>query len=390
MSLDDHHHHTKKKRVGKACDLCRIKKTKCDGKKPCLRCLADNKLCAFTDKRKQKEKTHPSGYIDLLETRLDLMTRLLERIVLMAEPHLPVLQDLMARARAEHAAMSLPEDLEDPAVRDGLYVPVNEVVSFLILDLGLLDGQPTSWEHGAHIAARLTPTHIDQATRDFASLKRDAAHDDDELAFAAKSHSRTSSELGDSPDNYAALLAEPLSVGSFLLDYTAPGLEQPQAQLQAYLGLESFPERGSQLFVALTASAGSLLPVLSLANHMESHKIDDTRVRRLLLLKGPMSPSHQKLKLTGHVHKPGHAHHLLLAVVSNNGNHFHIPKGLSSMHSLPDFVSLGLSKNSEEFPAFADDFMLGEYLPKMDNGLLDAEEVLLSNPFLTNWEPAGL
>ena len=66
--------HVKKKRVGKACDSCRIKKTKCDGKKPCNRCLLDNKICVFTEKRKVKEKIHPPGYIELLETRLDILS----------------------------------------------------------------------------------------------------------------------------------------------------------------------------------------------------------------------------------------------------------------------------------------------------------------------------
>lgn len=140
MSSPDHH---RKKRIGKACDSCRIKKTKCDGRKPCLRCIADNRICSFTDKRKNKEKSHPPGYVDLLETRVELLTRLLEKIINLLEPHLPWLAKLMELARLEHAKL-LPVD-EDTDKREG-YVPINEVVDHLISEHGLLKNLPVDWE----------------------------------------------------------------------------------------------------------------------------------------------------------------------------------------------------------------------------------------------------
>lgn len=36
-----------RKRVCKACDRCRLKKSKCDGATPCSRCTADNAICVF-------------------------------------------------------------------------------------------------------------------------------------------------------------------------------------------------------------------------------------------------------------------------------------------------------------------------------------------------------
>lgn len=36
-----------RKRVCKACDRCRLKKSKCDGASPCSRCTADNAICVF-------------------------------------------------------------------------------------------------------------------------------------------------------------------------------------------------------------------------------------------------------------------------------------------------------------------------------------------------------
>ncbi|ODQ64833.1 hypothetical protein NADFUDRAFT_71218 [Nadsonia fulvescens var. elongata DSM 6958] len=74
----------KHKRVGKACDSCRIKKTKCDGKKPCTKCLLDNKLCTYSEKRKPKEKQYPQGYVDLLESRLAILQKVLQSLVVRA------------------------------------------------------------------------------------------------------------------------------------------------------------------------------------------------------------------------------------------------------------------------------------------------------------------
>lgn len=74
-----HHHHQshqqtqiRKKRVGKACDSCRLKKTKCNGKNPCERCSLDNKPCVFTEKKKQSERLFTSEHVDLIEHRLKI------------------------------------------------------------------------------------------------------------------------------------------------------------------------------------------------------------------------------------------------------------------------------------------------------------------------------
>ncbi|GEQ71019.1 hypothetical protein JCM33374_g4700 [Metschnikowia sp. JCM 33374] len=138
-SPDDPHHQYRKKRVGKACDSCRIKKTKCDGKSPCSRCLADNKLCVFSEKKKSKEKPLSTGYVELLETKVDLLTKSLARVVTLAEPHIPLLQQILEKARSQqpHIDTSSPCD-ETESPRESM--PINEVVSFLIADSQLLQG----------------------------------------------------------------------------------------------------------------------------------------------------------------------------------------------------------------------------------------------------------
>lgn len=135
--MEDHDHH-KKKRVGKACDSCRIKKTKCDGKKPCSKCRMDNKICVFTEKKKVKDKVHPSGYVELLETRLTLLTKSLEKIILMSKPYLPFITEIL-------------QD-EDATSEDT--IPINKVVQYLIEKEDLLQNLPGECNE-ATIAANL-------------------------------------------------------------------------------------------------------------------------------------------------------------------------------------------------------------------------------------------
>lgn len=78
-----HHHHAmpmRKKRVGKACDSCRLKKTKCNGKNPCERCSIDNKPCVFTEKKRQNDRMFTSEHVDLIEHRLKICNRSLLKL----------------------------------------------------------------------------------------------------------------------------------------------------------------------------------------------------------------------------------------------------------------------------------------------------------------------
>ncbi|KAE8422624.1 hypothetical protein BDV36DRAFT_279758 [Aspergillus pseudocaelatus] len=55
------------KRVCKACDRCRLKKSRCDGAKPCSRCRAGNTLCVLSERKKTRDKVYPRGYVEMLE-----------------------------------------------------------------------------------------------------------------------------------------------------------------------------------------------------------------------------------------------------------------------------------------------------------------------------------
>ncbi|KAM3422017.1 hypothetical protein BST61_g2393 [Cercospora zeina] len=56
-----------RKRVCKACDRCRLKKSKCDGSSPCTRCKTDNAICVFGERKKSHDKVYPKGYVEMLE-----------------------------------------------------------------------------------------------------------------------------------------------------------------------------------------------------------------------------------------------------------------------------------------------------------------------------------
>ncbi|KID89524.1 C6 transcription factor [Metarhizium guizhouense ARSEF 977] len=55
------------KRVWKACERCRMKKTKCDGEFPCKRCKDDGLVCTAGVRKKVEYKQLPRGYAEVLE-----------------------------------------------------------------------------------------------------------------------------------------------------------------------------------------------------------------------------------------------------------------------------------------------------------------------------------
>ncbi|KAJ5933856.1 hypothetical protein N7454_006185 [Penicillium verhagenii] len=67
LSSDDSKVEQFRKRVCKACDRCRLRKSKCDGAKPCLRCRSDNAICVFGKRKKDDERVYPQGYAEKLE-----------------------------------------------------------------------------------------------------------------------------------------------------------------------------------------------------------------------------------------------------------------------------------------------------------------------------------
>ncbi|KAI0400924.1 hypothetical protein F4802DRAFT_464299 [Xylaria palmicola] len=67
VPLSPHGTDNRHKRVWKACERCRMKKTKCDGEFPCKRCKDDGLVCTAGTRKKTEYKQLPRGYAEVLE-----------------------------------------------------------------------------------------------------------------------------------------------------------------------------------------------------------------------------------------------------------------------------------------------------------------------------------
>ncbi|KAF4465764.1 transcriptional activator Mut3p [Fusarium albosuccineum] len=77
MLLDDSSD-PKRRRIARACDMCRKKKIKCDGKMPsCTHCINYKTECVFTQVEKKRAPPKGAKYIEGLENRLNRMEHLL-------------------------------------------------------------------------------------------------------------------------------------------------------------------------------------------------------------------------------------------------------------------------------------------------------------------------
>ena len=74
-----------RKRVCKACDRCRLKKSKCDGANPCSRCKADNAICVFGERKKSQDKVYPKGYVEMLEQQQHQLVAGLRKLYSMSQ-----------------------------------------------------------------------------------------------------------------------------------------------------------------------------------------------------------------------------------------------------------------------------------------------------------------
>ncbi|KAK4085570.1 transcriptional regulator family: Fungal Specific TF [Trichoderma aggressivum f. europaeum] len=111
----------KRRRVTRACDECRRKKIKCDGKQPCTHCSVYSYECTY-DKPSNRRRNPAPQYIEALESRLQRAESLLRKFVPdidLADPNLdPAIQQEFhnrERARAEVAKLRTPHPAEpDP------------------------------------------------------------------------------------------------------------------------------------------------------------------------------------------------------------------------------------------------------------------------------------
>ncbi|KAL2816781.1 fungal-specific transcription factor domain-containing protein [Aspergillus cavernicola] len=86
MSVGDDSNDAKRRRIARACDMCRKKKIKCDGKMPkCSHCINYKTECVFTQVEKKRNPPKGAKYIEGLENRLGRMESLLRLSGLLSE-----------------------------------------------------------------------------------------------------------------------------------------------------------------------------------------------------------------------------------------------------------------------------------------------------------------
>ncbi|KIV81259.1 hypothetical protein, variant [Exophiala sideris] len=84
--MSDSHPHpillrgSESKRASKACNRCRIKKSKCEGPSPCRRCRKENAICVFDRRRSPCNKSYPKGYVELLESQQAQLVKGLQKL----------------------------------------------------------------------------------------------------------------------------------------------------------------------------------------------------------------------------------------------------------------------------------------------------------------------
>ena len=69
------------KRVSRACDRCRLKKTRCSGTKVCDRCRRDGVVCVVTSAPKKNDLAQHPRYVQLVESQRDQLARALQQLL---------------------------------------------------------------------------------------------------------------------------------------------------------------------------------------------------------------------------------------------------------------------------------------------------------------------
>ncbi|KAI5917950.1 fungal-specific transcription factor domain-containing protein [Camillea tinctor] len=128
----------KRRRVTRACDECRRKKIKCDGKQPCTHCQVYSYECTY-DKPSNRRRNPAPQYIEALENKLSRAETLLRKFmpdVDLNDPNLDpsVQQEFRMREQARLRAAAMRSEQSNQAAIDGQLQSMIETVGQLDLD----------------------------------------------------------------------------------------------------------------------------------------------------------------------------------------------------------------------------------------------------------------
>ncbi|CAI4217581.1 unnamed protein product [Parascedosporium putredinis] len=130
----------KRRRVTRACDECRRKKIKCDGKQPCTHCSVYSYECTY-DKPSNRRRNPAPQYIEALENRLQRAESMLRKYVPnvdLSDPDLDpaVKQEFRNRelARSQAAKLKQPHSGGETDGEEGQIMSMIESIGQLDLD----------------------------------------------------------------------------------------------------------------------------------------------------------------------------------------------------------------------------------------------------------------
>ncbi|CAI7580366.1 unnamed protein product [Penicillium glandicola] len=148
----------KRRRVGRACDECRRKKIKCDGKQPCTHCTVYSYECSYDQPSNRRRNPAPQ-YVEALENRLQKAEALLRTVlpnVDLDDPQLDVKateQKFVAAQKAKQAT----EDVKPLAVQDTAQELGDEgLLETMVDNSGCLDRDDQGhWDYHGHTSGVL-------------------------------------------------------------------------------------------------------------------------------------------------------------------------------------------------------------------------------------------
>ncbi|SPO00730.1 related to transcriptional activator Mut3p [Cephalotrichum gorgonifer] len=137
-TLLDDANEAKRRRIARACDMCRKKKIKCDGKLPaCTHCINYKTECIFTQVEKKRSPPKGAKYIEGLENRLGRMESLLRLSGLLDDDDgatdLGILEKRLAEKAQQKRASQAPSNPTSPSQatsgKDGVPSPQSSLTS---------------------------------------------------------------------------------------------------------------------------------------------------------------------------------------------------------------------------------------------------------------------
>ncbi|KAI5457834.1 hypothetical protein BGZ63DRAFT_364201 [Mariannaea sp. PMI_226] len=128
----------KRRRVTRACDECRRKKIKCDGKQPCTHCSVYSYECTY-DKPSNRRRNPAPQYIEALESRLQRAESLLHKFmpdVDLADPNLDpaIQQEFRNRETARAQAQKVRQPPSQPDLSDAHITSMIDSIGQLDID----------------------------------------------------------------------------------------------------------------------------------------------------------------------------------------------------------------------------------------------------------------